>query len=208
MRNAYDPKRGIITIPHVLQDDTTRTVTTHDDTGAVTGTRPYTAQENAAADARLAQSALLTDHGQRLARIEAYLWPAPPDPTTPTSPGVKTLAEHGGVWPVGGLLREGGTVYRNVSGVPLTSAPSMFPGSIDQWGHLFVVVLAPTTPDPDPDPQWPQWRGEWSATAEYVVGDHVTRGGIVYRCLIKHGAAYAGAWGPPTTGVWVVATAP
>ena len=92
--------------------------------------------------------ARLDDYGQRLARIEAHLWPAPPDPTTPTSPGVKTLAEHGGVWPVEGLLREGDTVYRNVSGVPLTSAPSGFPGTISQWGHLFVVVLAPTTPDP------------------------------------------------------------
>ena len=32
-------------------DDTTRTVTTYDETGAVTSTRPYTADENAAADA-------------------------------------------------------------------------------------------------------------------------------------------------------------
>ena len=167
--------------------------------------RAWTAEEvawQAEAEARL------DDYGQRLARIEAHLWPAPPDPTTPTSPGVKTLAEHGGVWPVEGLLREGDTVYRNVSNAPLTSAPSKFPGSIDQWDHLFVSVLAPTTPDPDPDPQWPQWRGEWSATADYLAGDHVTRGGVVYRCLAAHGADYGGTWGPPTTGVWVVATAP
>ena len=32
------------------RDDTTRTVTTYDATGAVTSTRPYTASENAAAD--------------------------------------------------------------------------------------------------------------------------------------------------------------
>ena len=192
-----------------IWNHTTRTVTVMDGAGTMVSTRPYTAAENAAADAALADAATLTDLAARVVRIEAHLWPAPPDPTTPTSPGVKTLAEHGGVWPVEGLLREGDTVYRNVSGVPLTERPSGFHGSIDQWGHLFVVVLAPTAPDPDPDPQWPQWRGEWSATAEYVVGDHVTRGGIVYRCRVAHGADYAGTWGPPTAGVWdFVATAP
>ena len=43
---------------------------------------------------------------------------------------------------------------------------------------------------------------EWSAAASYAVGDLVSRGGIVYRCLIAHGAEYAGTWGPPATGVW------
>lgn len=50
MRSAYDPARGIIAIPYVIQDDTTRTVSTYDETGAVTSTRPYTAEESAAAD--------------------------------------------------------------------------------------------------------------------------------------------------------------
>ena len=36
------------------RDDATRTVTTYDATGAVTSTRPYTAQENATADAQAA----------------------------------------------------------------------------------------------------------------------------------------------------------
>ena len=39
---------GILTREH---DDATRTVTTYDETGAVTSSRPYTADENAAADA-------------------------------------------------------------------------------------------------------------------------------------------------------------
>ncbi len=43
---------------------------------------------------------------------------------------------------------------------------------------------------------------EWSAAASYAVGDLVSRGGAVYRCLIAHGAEYAGTWGPPATGVW------
>ena len=110
--------------------------------------REWTAEElawQAEAEARL------DDYGQRLTRIEAHLWPAPPDPTTPTDAPEWT---EGFIWPSEGLLREGDVVYRNVSGVPLTERPSKFPGTIDQWEHLFVVVLAP---DPTPDPQWPQW---------------------------------------------------
>lgn len=38
-------------------DDVARTVTTYDETGTVTGTRPYTADENAAADAAIAAQA-------------------------------------------------------------------------------------------------------------------------------------------------------
>ena len=56
-------------------DDTTRTVTTYDETGAVTSTRPYTDDENAAADAVLADAVTLTDVLARIARIEAHLWP-------------------------------------------------------------------------------------------------------------------------------------
>ena len=39
------------------RDDTARTVTTYDETGAVASTRPYTAEENAAADAAVAEAA-------------------------------------------------------------------------------------------------------------------------------------------------------
>ena len=38
-------------------NDTTRTVTTYDETGAVASTRPHTAEENAAADAAVAEAA-------------------------------------------------------------------------------------------------------------------------------------------------------
>ena len=53
-------------------------------------------------------------------------------------------------------------------------------------------VDPPETPTAEP----------WSASASYAVGDLVSRGGVVYRCLIAHGAEYAGTWGPPATGVW------
>ena len=66
-------------------DDTARTVTTYDETGAVTSTRPYTADENAAADAAITDAARLDDHAARIERIEAHLWPAAPDePPPPT----------------------------------------------------------------------------------------------------------------------------
>ena len=43
--------------------------------------RPYTEAENAAADDAAAAAATLSDLATRVARIEAHLWPAPPDPT-------------------------------------------------------------------------------------------------------------------------------
>ena len=58
-------------------DDTARTVTTYDETGALTSTRPYTAQENADADERAASEAraavavaLVADAGADEAKIE------------------------------------------------------------------------------------------------------------------------------------------
>ena len=173
-------------------------VTLPDGTPTETWTpRPWTAEEIAT---RQEQAARLDALADRVARIEAHLWPPEPDPTTPT--GVYTWAAHGGIAPAGALLLDGGRVWRNVSKVPLTAPPSGFPGWTDaQLAHLWAVVVG-AQPDPEPDPTYPQWRGEWSADAEYVIGDHVTRGGIIYRCLVAHGAAHAGTWGPPATGVW------
>ena len=85
-----------------------------------------------------------------------------------------------------------------MSGVPLTTPPSGFPGAASQWGHLFVVALdKPVTP---PAPT----VAAWSATARYKVGDKCSRGGRVYECLVAHGAEYQGTWapGPATPTVW------
>ena len=49
-------------------DSQSRTVTIYDDAGTVTSTRPYTAAENAAADAAIADAATLTDLAARVAR--------------------------------------------------------------------------------------------------------------------------------------------
>ena len=159
--------------------------------------RPYTPEENAEQDVLDAvdaeHAATLTDLAERVARIEAHLWPAPPDPTTPDDPDV---ADWAGIWPDGGLLREGGTVWRNVAGVPLTTPPSGFPGTPSQWQHLFVAVLAPA-PEPEPEPTRPVgYVGDWSASARYEVGDVVSRSGRYWRCLVGHGAEYQGAWAP------------
>lgn len=149
--------------------------------------------------AEVVAAATLTDLAARVARIEAHLWPAPPDPTTPDDP---TVTDWEGIWPDGGLLRDGGIVWRNVSGVPLTTPPSGFPGEASQWGHLFVVALAPE-PEPDPDPTLPAgYVGDWSASARYEIGDVVSHNGRYWRCLVGH-TTHAG-WEPSaaTYAVW------
>ena len=71
-------------------NNTTRTVTTYDESGAVTNTRPYTAGENAAADAAVTDAARLDSIEQRLVRIEAHLWP-PVDPDAEPPAEVPTM---------------------------------------------------------------------------------------------------------------------
>lgn len=175
-------------------DDTTRTVTTYDPQGNVTSTRPYSDDENAAADAALALAARVDDHDARLARIEAHLWPADPDPEPGEPVDAPTWDELDppNWWPANGLLREGETVWRNVSGTVLTTPPSLMPGmpgNAATWSHLFTVALAP---DPEPPVTYPAW----SAQATYEVGDRVTDQGRIWECKVAHGPEYQGTWRP------------
>lgn len=191
-QTATDHLRGV-TEESVLPmwDDATRTVITYDESGATTSTRPYTADENAAADAAVADAATLTDLAARVARIEARLWPAPPDPTDPTDP---TITDREGVWPDGGLLREGGIVWRNVSGVPLTTPPSGFPGEPSAWTHLFVAVL---TPEPEPTGPLP-WVQPTGAHDAYSFGATVTHTGRVWESTVA--GERSNTWAPGVYG--------
>lgn len=115
----------------------------------------------------------------RLARIEAKLWP--PDPDTPDTTGAPTFSELGWVWPAGTILADGGKLWRNMAGVPLTTPPSGFPGDPAAWMHLFVAVSPATTPEPEPT--IPAWDGAGRA---YSVGDKVTYLDATYVCRQAH----------------------
>ena len=173
-------------------DNTTRTVTTYDESGAVTSSRPYTAAENAAADAQAADSAILTDHETRLRRIEAALWPTPTTPTVPTDPAVKTWAQWGGVVPAGSLLKDtDGKVYRNVAGVPLTTPPSGMPGGPGPWTHLWAVVTISAG------------GTAWATGVAYKVGDTVTYQSKTYKCAQAHTSQ--ASWTPDAVpALWTV----
>ena len=137
-------------------------------------------------------AATLSDHlAARVARIEQHLWPAPPDPTTPDDP---TITDWEGVWPDGGLLRDGGIVWRNVSGVPLTTPPSGFPGEASQWGHLFVAVLTPE-PEPTGPLPWVQPTGSHDA---YQIDAEVTHAEQTWTSTVANNT-----WEPGVYG-WVV----
>ena len=147
-------------------DDASRTVT--DYTADPPGVRDYTVEENAAADAAVADAARLDSIEARLARIEAHLWPAPPDPTSTA----RTWAEHAGVWPHGTLLDDGGIIWRNIAGAPLTEPPSRFPGGGAAFGHLFERVTSDTQSD-----EWPAWQQPTGAHDAYPLGAPVTHNG-------------------------------
>ncbi len=167
-------------------DDTARTVTTYDAAGAVLTTRPYTPAENTAADAHASDSATLTDLAQRVARIEAALWPTPTTPTTPTvptDPAIKTWAQWSGVVPAGSLLKDTDSkVYRNVAGVPLTTPPSGMPGGPGPWTHLWAPITIGTG------------GTAWATGVAYKVGDVVTYQSKTYKCAQAH-SSQAG-WDP------------
>ena len=141
-----------------------------------------TPEERAAIDAaHAAQAARFDSIEERLARIEAHLWP-PVDPDAEVPATVPTMADYAGVWPAGQLLSDGGKVWRNATSVPLTTAPSGFPGGGVAWiGKLFVEHGAPTEPDPEPDEVI-----AWAVGQSVTVGDKRTHAGRLWSAKIAH----------------------
>lgn len=190
-------------VVRLRKDLVNRRVYLYDEAGEMTVDRPFTAEENASQDALEAQQYVMSSIEDRVARIEAYLWP-------PQQPGEDPPSEYDdlsdGVWSARTLLQDGGKVWHNVSGVPLTAAPSDFPGTPEAWTHLFVeVATGGTDPEPDPGPGTPEgYVGSWSKDATYKIGDVVDRDGVYYRCKVAHGPEYQGTWGPPQASVWDV----
>lgn len=130
---------------------------------------------------RAEQNARLDNLAARVARIEAHLWPAPPD-----DPTVDDWDGLGGIWPNEGLLREDGIIWRNVSGVPLTTPPSGFPGATPSSKHP--PAAGPLV-----------WAVGISAVAGKTVVSHEGR---LWRCKVTH-VTHAG-WVPSaaTHAVW------
>ncbi|NCD26467.1 MAG: hypothetical protein EOL86_12870 [Deltaproteobacteria bacterium] len=82
-----------------------------------------------------------------------------------------------------------GIEYRNKSGTWLNTATVPDKDMASIWWERITPMPSPTA-------------APWSATTEYKPGDRCTRNGRLYECLVAHGVAYAGTWGPPTVGVW------
>lgn len=179
------------------RDDEKRTVTTYDETGAVTDARPYTEAENAEADTAQTlaaeQAARFDSIEDRLARIEAHLWP-PVDPDAEVPDTVPTMADYAGIWPAGQLLSDGGKVWRNVTSVPLTTAPSGFHGAPSQWTHLFVEHVSAIEPEPG--------VLAWAVGQQVKVGDKRTHGGRVWTAKLAHTTHEGWAPSAATHAVW------
>ncbi len=94
-------------------------------------------------------------------------------------------------YPLGWVTRHDNKLWRSDRAANVWEPGTTDAGWIDVTAEL-TGVDPPETPTAEP----------WSASASYAVGDLASRGGVVYRCLIAHGAEYAGTWGPPATGVW------
>ena len=152
--------------------------------------RPWTAEEVAA---RVEAAARLDSIEERLARIEAHLWP-PVDPDAEVPDTVPTMADYAGIWPAGQLLSDGGKVWRNVTSVPLTTAPSGFPGAPSQWTHLFVEHVSAIEPEPG--------VLAWAVGQQVKVGDKRTHGGRVWTAKLAHTTHEGWAPSAATHAVW------
>ena len=162
---SWQVKRGGFLIEQ--GDDTTRTVTTYDESGAVTETRPYTADENAAADGVQAEESAREERRIKAERDRAIL--------DATAALMESAHEDGAAWvqptdahdayPLGRTVTHGGKTWENI-----TPANVWEPG-VSGWREQVAQGYPP----------WVQPTGGHDA---YKVGDRVTFEGSDYESLI------------------------
>lgn len=113
MRNVYDQMGR----PLELHDPATRTVTTYDTQGNVTGTRSYTADENAAADAAQAAHEQAEAQRQRAELADAILDATAAlmeDAHEDGAPWVQPQGAHD-AYPIGRTVTHNGKTWENIT---------------------------------------------------------------------------------------------
>lgn len=155
------------------RDDTTRTVTTYDESGAVTSTRPYTADENAAAEAALAEEAAREERRIKAERDQAIL--------DATAALMADAHEDGAAWvqptgahnayPLGRTVTWGGKTWENITPANVWEPPT---GWREQVAEGY--------------PEWVRPTGSHDA---YTIGDRVAFEGSNYESTIN-----ANTWSP------------
>ena len=169
---------GLLT---VRWDDTARTVTTYDETGAVTGTRPYTADERAAADASAAAAAEQAAREAQQATDRAILDATAQlmaDAHTDGQPWTQPVGAHD-AYPLGAVVTDAGKTW-----ISLITANVWRPGAAG-WREVVAEGY----------PAWVQPTGGHDA---YGVGDRISFEGSNWESLIAGNvwspAAYPQGW--------------
>ena len=148
-------------------DDDSRTVTTYDETGAVTSTLPYTATENAAADARVAAAAEQAARAAQQAIDRAIL-----DATaalmaaahTDGEPWTQPTGAHD-AYPLGATVTHAGKTWANIM------PANVWQPGVSGWREVVAEGY----------PAWVQPTGGHDA---YKVGDRVRFKGADYESTI------------------------
>lgn len=167
-----------------FEDDQARTVTTYDETGAVITGRPYTAAEDAAADAAVVAEAEHAAYEARQAVDRAILDATAAlmaDAHTDGEAWVQPVGAHNAV-PLDVTVTDGGKTWRSKH--PANVWP---PSPSSPWWEE-------VTDNPGPQP--------WALGAYYFMDTRVTFGGQTWRCLHEH-LAQAG-WEPGAPGMYAV----
>ena len=148
-------------------NDTTRTVTTYDEAGAVTSTRPYTVEENAAADAAIAaQAAAAQYEAQQAADRGALdaLAMAASAAHTDCEPWQQPTGAHDAV-PLGATVTHGGKTWESL--IPF----NVWAPGVSGWREVVAVGY----------PAWVQPTGAHDA---YTKGARVSFEGSDYESPI------------------------